>query len=576
MSINEKNKRFLNAAPSSQWKIVPKPDESDDAQVVQNRTDQDNRPARQDFRHRLLRDATAFYRNDTSRFLGELQKAESLLCQKVNLVSKIDFLPPKRKTSPPKDRQETQDQGFDEQLSDTDSEIVTVQRIGRKKYQSDEPEKLIVDVNDFIDTFSVVREPVYHRVNKKKPADCDKKSEYDFLLNRVPQQRGKDEDAETPDLVADFTEQLPPDTSEQFPPDTVVAGNGKLILEPSVICQDVLPFIDDPIVFHDATHHQTHFAIGIVEAVYPCHSEILQPVFENHREQESSTCRNETEVTETRTVPEENIAVADQIRDATGKEAETEADVNAETVVPSDNAPSDDIDDDVVDVAENETSTTLIAHLPGILEHLGEFAGDQCEVLVDYIKDKVYDGSRLIAFCGMKRGVGCSTMTLLAARGILRHGLKTAVIDANFECPNLNVLIAGQRQNEESWVDILHGTVAWETLGITPKDMPLLTVFPLTQNALVNWSRYEPERLQQETNRFVSILQESFDLILLDCGCFENAFEEITWGELALFQPDGVILVRNPKETPLEMLEPCCRDILNGGIGAFGVAENFV
>ena len=610
MSINEKNRRLLNAAQSSQWKIVPKPDESDDAPVVPSPTDQENRPGGQDFRHRLLRDATAFYRNDTSHFLGELQKAESLLYQKVNLISKIDFLPSKRKTSPLKERQETPDRGFDEQLSDAGSDIATVQRIvGKKRKSDEEPEKLIVDVNDFIDTFSLVREPVYHQVNKKKPVDCDRKTEYDFLLDRVPLKRENDNDrnGETPGHVADFAERLPPGN---LVAGNLVDGNVKFVHEPSIVSRDVLSFVDDPIVFHDTIQHPAHFAIGIVEAVYPCRPEILQPVPENNREQESSIRLNESDGSVERTVPDENIfAVEDQVRDATVKktEAETEACAKVKTAVPGDIVPSADraadvteaddalaavddatgVDDVAVgdvdiddaadaDVAENETSTTFFAQLPGIIEHLGEFAGDQCDVLADYIKDKVYDGSRLIAFCGMKRGVGCSTMTLLAAWGIMRHGLKTAVIDANFEFPNLNALVAGQAQNEESWVNILHGTVAWETLGITPKDMPMLTVFPLAQNALANWSQYEPERLQQETNRFVSTLQESFDLILLDCGCFENAFEEITWGELALFQPDGVILVRNPKETPFEMLEPCCRDILNGGIGAYGVAENFV
>ena len=557
------NKRFLNAVQSSQWKVVPRPDESDDVQVVQNPTDRENSPGKQDFRHRLLRDATAFYRNDTSHFLGELQEAESLLYQKVNLVSKIDFLPPKRKTSPHKDWQESQALGFDKQLSDTDSEIDFVQRIERKKHKNDEPEKLIVDVNDFIDTFSVLREPVYHRINKTKPDDFDKKSEYDFLLNQVPPLREMGGDGETPGLVADFVEQLPSD---------YVVKNVKPICEPSITRQDVLPFVDDPIMIYGEIHHQTHFAMGTVEDVCPCHSEIPQHISESNQEQEPSTCLNETKVSELRPAPEkmesrEHVNPVHSLRENTMVVENQIGDAGI-----NDDEPSDD--------GNNDVSTSVVAQLPEILEHLGKFAGDQCESLADYIKDKVYDGSRLIAFCGLKRGVGCSTMTLLAARGIMRHGLKTAVIDANFEFPNLNALITGQQQNkqqaEESWVNILHGTVTWETLGMTPKDMPLFTVFPLAENALVNWSQYEPERLQQETNRFVSTLQEYFDLILLDCGCFEAACEEITWGELALFQPDGVILVRNPKETPAELLEPCCREILNGGIGAFGVAENFV
>ena len=559
MSINEKNKRFLNTVQSSQWKIVHGPDESDDAQVVQNPILQDNCSARQDFRHRLLRDATAFYRNDTSHFLGELQKAESLLNQRVNLISKIDFLPPKRKTSSHKDHHETQDKAFDEQLSDADSDLAAVQRVERKKHKNDEPDKLIVDVKDFIDTFSVAREPVYHLVNKKKLSDCVNKTEYDFLLNQVVLKRENDKDGEAPGQIAGFAEQLPPDN--------VAVNDVKHIDEPSIICQDVLPFADAPFVIQDyPIQLQTHLAIGVVENVFPCHSEFPLFLPENDKHRDSSPCLNETNICEKKAVPEENSNVVESpIRDVSVKE------IQVDEALVSNEEPAYDAEG-----VENEILPLSVAQLPEILEYLGEFAGDQCDDLADYIKDKVYDGSRLIAFCGMKRGVGCSTMTLLAARGIMRHGLKTAVIDANFEFPKLNSMITGQQQSEESWVNILHGRVTWETLGITPKDMPLLTVFPLAENALVHWSQHEPERLQQETNRFVAALHESFDLILLDCGCLETACEEITWGELALFQPDGVILVRNPKETPGEMLEPCCREILNEGIGAFGVAENFV
>jgi hypothetical protein len=563
MSINEKNKRVLNTLQSSQWKIVPGPDESDDVQVAQNPIGQETimqeaRPARQDFRHRLLRDATAFYRNDTSRFLGELQKAESLLHQKVNLISKIDFLPPKRKTHSQQDHHEAQGRGFDKQLSDTDSDIVTVQRIERKNRKKDEPEKLIVDVNDFIDTFSVAREPVYQRVSTKKASDNNGKSEYDFLLDQVSQKRENDG-------IHDTIDHIPPvDIVENN-----VTENANRLCEPSIISQDVLPFVDDPFVILDALHLQTSFAITTVEDAYPCHSDIPQAISENNQQQESWIEREEireTGVSEEQTLPEKNI-ISDEdhicnVRNVTVKEIEVDEVVSwgEESEV----------------VAKIEVPPPVVAQLPGILERLGEFAGDQCDILADYIKDRVYDGSRMIAFCGMQRSVGCSTMTLLAAKGIMRLGLKTAVVDANFEFPNLNTVITGQQENDASWVNILHGADDWETLGITPKDMPLLTVFPLAENALVHWSRHKPERLQQETNRFVALLQEYFDLILLDCGCFENTFEEITWGELALFQPDGVILVHNPKEIPLEMLEPCCREILNSGINTFGIAENFV
>jgi len=620
MSINQKNIKILKTATSSQWKIVSQQDDSDDGLVAQSRYQPESHPtqsspAGQSTRHRTLRDATAFYRNDTSHFLGELQQAETQLYEKVNSAGRIDFFPPKRKTTLRTDSHHTRNKGLDEQLSDSNIAI-PVPKPRKNDLKNPEPEKLIVDVNDFVESFSVFRDPAYLRDKEKKPApEPEKKSEFDFLLEQVQQRRENNALCQTIDYASDALGHVVLED---------IVESMENVTEPSVTCRNVFPIVDNTIVVDGTMQSQMSIIYGTVEDAYTCHPDIhldnpgphqeAEPSFPQDgikvfHEDHGSTTPAETP-TET-SVEEQSVSLISEseshehpllqntphfstVEEVTVENAEdvpeiedkvdivtehhvTEEDNNlaaaekaakADAIVTHEDKPSQGV--------RKYFSPPVVVQLPEILGKFGELAGEQCDGLADYIKDKVYDGRRLITFCGMKRGVGCSTMTLLAAKGIMRHGLKTAVIDANFEFPQLNALVTGQLESEASWINILHGTVAWETLGMSPKDMPLLTVFPLAENALVNWSRYEPERLQQETNRFVSTLQEYFDLILFDCGCFDDTFEEITWGELALFQPDGVILVRNPNETPLEMLEPCCREILSGSISVLGVAENFV
>ena len=566
MSNNQKNIKLLKTSPSSQWKVVPQQDESesDDVPDGSNRNKPESRPeesrtTRQPPGFRVLRDANAFYRNDTSHFLGELQQAETQLFAKVNTANKIDFFPAKRKKSPKTESNDAQNRGFDEQLSD--SNIVSVPKPRKSDHKNTETEKLIVDIDDFVETFSVFRKPDYLRRNEKKDkksSALEQRSEFDFLLEQIQQRRENDAICQTIDDC--------PDTQGRVVIEDIAESMDN-VGEPSITCHEFFPFVDSTIVVDGTMPHLTGMTFGTVEDVCPCHTEIPLKLPETHREVEIPPQQNDVRVFQEHDASTHNHTPAEE-QNVSEKKTESVEVTNAHDASVCANKPFQD--------AGNDFSLSVMTQLPEILERLCELAGEQCDSLVDFIKDKVYDNSRLIAFCGMKRGVGCSTMTMLAAKGITRHGLKTAIIDANFEFPRFNAMVTGQPENEASWVNVLHGTVSWETLGITPKDMPLLTIFPLAENALVNWSQYEPERLQQETNRFVSTLQEYYDLILFDCGCFEDTFEEITWGELALFQPDGVILVCNPKETPFEVLKPCCREILSGNIGVIGVAENFV
>lgn len=551
---------------ASRWKIFPTSDEHADETFSTSDVRSVPRDSAREGNANSRRAPAGFYRNDTSGFLGELQEAENLLHQKVRLASKIDFRPPSRKTSFRTGVSVAEEADIDRLLSDAD--VVPEDRRNKISPKNVEQEKLVVDVNDFVETFAVMRDPVYLKGKRKETILPDTSGEIEHILDGAWLKRKIEHDGKTieekPTPPHDASSADRPetdidrdiDTDDEMDVDTNVPEHATVAVvtldrEPDREHAEERP-AEPPIV--EETAEQT---VTVPEKVE------VKPIIETVADKNVSRTIARSLVAEMRTSV---IAKAKEIEIETVAEPDLHDDIRNDT----DNDANDNIGDND-DIATEPVKATL----PGVLRRLAEFAGDQCDLLAEHVKDRVYDGNRLIAFCGMKRGAGCSTMTLLAAKGMTQLGLKTAVIDANFEFPRLNAIVTGRQDARDCWVDILHGDNDWESVAISPEDASLLTVFPLAENSLVNWSQHEPEILQQETNRLIATLHEQFDLVLLDCGCFEDAFAEITWGELELFQPDGVVLVYAPKETAVDAIVPCCREIAGEGIKVFGTAENF-
>jgi len=537
---------------TSRWKIFPMSDEQDD-QIDEARS-QDDQTHLQDFSHRQSehshRGPTTFYRNDTSGFLGELKEAEGLLHKAVRTASKIDFPPPNKKKFDKTVVSDSNKTDMDCILSNTDvAPDVLAEKPARKAHVQ---EKLIVDVEDFVETFSEIRKPIYHGKKKKITIQPEPSDELEHLLDRAYTKRQTEETTITTTTETVVVTETAVTTETTVEIDS--AEQTESFEKMPHVCEIVMvtPLDDEPIQLETAACDDIAVKISDEQLIAQAKSFVDQTVVVETEQAESNVERD---------------IVVNEI------EIETESDIVIEDHKVA-NDTTHDIESDSIDVIIEPG--TVKAVLPRFLERFEELADDQCGCLAEYIKSKVYNGNRLIAFCGMKRGVGCSTMTLLAARGMAKHGLKTAVIDINFEFPQLNTVMTGRQDTAKNWVDILHGKTDWESVALTPEESPLLTVFPLAENSLANWSQHEPELLQQATNHLVTTLHEHFDLVLLDCGCFDETFAEITWGELELFQPDGVILIYSPKETTVDMLIPCCREIAAEGLEVFGVAENFV
>ncbi|MDR1382774.1 MAG: hypothetical protein LBJ67_02840 [Planctomycetaceae bacterium] len=642
---------------------------------------------------------TTFYKNDTRGFLGELREAKDSLFDRNLSFSKIDFPSPKKKQLPKDVIQEKDTNTFDSLLSDDVSdEKFTIKHLYTKKEKevATEPEKTIIDVADFVETFSVIRPPDYLKQCDKRQARQteDYSEQYEIFLNQTAFKKELADVQTTIDRVAetvsqdvlndisvlmenqaeicehdfnDYADDAIDETRTEQPPRfeaielekeeataettsyAIPSATREEEAEPLEVTEISVANIDSAIAFtanEDATKiHATNeitvegndseqtspIAVSkkteqmkVIEHATPektivdetrktidePHEEIAEQYCEQrqHRniERRQDNLPTKESLTELRIVHAIHEAgeivtakqailerAADIVKESMdissiAEKEETSANDNPQlhATIEEHNVEEDKVVDNQREESDMNTNASVRTEMfrrkfPSIVKQLEGLATEQCDLLAEYIRDKVYHGRRLIAFCGMRRQVGCSTMALIAAKTITRYGLKTALIDANFDYPHLESFcpqgqLSKDQSDESCWVDVLQGKGNWETLGFSPENNELLTIFPLRENVLASWTKYQLEFLQQAANRFITAIHEHFDLILLDCGAFESSCEEITWGELELLQPDGVILVRNPNQTSAEEFEPFYNEMTVGGIEEIGIAENFV
>ncbi|MDR1492436.1 MAG: hypothetical protein LBT05_06930 [Planctomycetaceae bacterium] len=636
---------------------------------------------------------TTFYKNDPRGFLGELREAEDSLFDRTQLLSKIDFPSPKKKQLPKNAIQEKDTNIFDSLLSDDVSdEKFTLIRHSIKKEKEVEaaPEKTIIDVADFVETFSVIRPPDYLK-RQNKPRAENASDPYENFLNQTALKKEFADAQTTIDRVAETIGQgvlndiaasmeYQADVGKQDFHDcvdnTINDATDETVAEQPLetetkfeVIEKRKPTTETICAIQSATRDEEE-ALEITETsatniesvstftanedattIYATTTETT--VEENDSEKTSSiTVYEEPEkaiVVETEKVVHEQCEnIAEQLREqrerrknnppskesltelrivhavdemeeivtakrtvlekAAGivkeskkifsfaeeepvitEQEETSANGNRQihAVTEEDEIEENKVIDNPKEESDMSTNASVITDsynrkFSSIVKQLEGLATEQCDLLAEYIRDKVYRGRRLLAFCGIRRQVGCSTMALVAAKTMTRYGLKTALIDANFDYPYLEAFCSQKQSVEKAselescWIDVLQGKNDWESLGFSPKNNDLLTIFPLRENVLASWTEYQPEFLQQSANKLIATLHEHFDLILLDCGAFEPLCEEITWGELELLQPDGVILVRNPNQTSTEDIEPFYNEMTVGGIEEIGIAENFV
>ncbi len=192
---------------------------------------------------------------------------------------------------------------------------------------------------------------------------------------------------------------------------------------------------------------------------------------------------------------------------------------------------------------------------------LGRAAGIQLDRLADGLAGGLAEGHRVAALAGCRRGEGCTTLLLCAARRLAERGLKVIMVDADFDTPALGRRLGLLPQT--GWEDVLAGRLP---LGeaVIESHADGLAVLPL-RGPLAADADALP------TGQTFATLRKHYDLVLVDLGKLDPPAQSVARQGIEV-----VVLVRNVRLTPAEEVAGVGDRLAASGIWQSGVAENFV
>lgn len=207
---------------------------------------------------------------------------------------------------------------------------------------------------------------------------------------------------------------------------------------------------------------------------------------------------------------------------------------------------------------------------PSACKELSETARDQVERLASAVAAGLSQGTKVVAFCGCRQGDGCTTVLLSVARRLAAAGVRTLLVDADFEQPMLARRLG--LLPEAGWEDALFGRLPVEEAVIESVE-DRLCLLPLRKSQ----PHADPRgSLERDPAADIAVLREHYDLVLIDLGRFTPATES---ADRALRSArrwiDAAVVVNDARNAPSES-NPLCQRLRDAGIAEAGVVENFV
>jgi Mrp family chromosome partitioning ATPase len=207
--------------------------------------------------------------------------------------------------------------------------------------------------------------------------------------------------------------------------------------------------------------------------------------------------------------------------------------------------------------------------LPKACTDLLTRAGRAWDRFADQLASRLARGEKCIAIAGCSAGQGATTVALAAARHLARRGLRSVVVDANFDSPALaqtcgitphvgwSTVVAGQHAVGEALIHSVADDVtlvAWQGRGkpaARPTDSPRLA-------ALFN------------------TLMEQYDLVLVDATPLATPAAIAEFGTLAeAIGLDALYLVSDARTACDDQTRDTCDALARAGVSVAGIIANF-
>lgn len=187
----------------------------------------------------------------------------------------------------------------------------------------------------------------------------------------------------------------------------------------------------------------------------------------------------------------------------------------------------------------------------------------------DHLSERLAQGSQCIAIASCAPGDGRTTVALATAKHLATRGVRTVVVDANFERPNLAQ--SCRITPQAGWAEVVDG------------DRPLSEVLITAVGegvALLPWRRRghdatEPSDTVRVRATFET-LKEQYDLVLLDTAPLVSPAATAALAALAeAIRVDAVYLINDARSTATDELTSICASLRRAGLTVAGTIENF-
>ncbi len=204
---------------------------------------------------------------------------------------------------------------------------------------------------------------------------------------------------------------------------------------------------------------------------------------------------------------------------------------------------------------------------PEVCDELIKAAGKPFDGWAAKLTSTAMAGHNLILLCGMERCEGRTTALLCVAKRLAACGVRTVLVDADFQSPGLAEALGVMVTT--GWEDVLAGGAPLEeALVVSPQDE--LTLLPLGD------APARPQALARSLQVPVGLrmLADQFDLVLIDAGPAAGAGS--TAALLMQQVPDaGVVLVRNSQSAEPAAFDALTEQLQAAELRLLGVAETF-
>ncbi|MGA2797870.1 MAG: AAA family ATPase, partial [Thermoguttaceae bacterium] len=208
---------------------------------------------------------------------------------------------------------------------------------------------------------------------------------------------------------------------------------------------------------------------------------------------------------------------------------------------------------------------------PKVCQRMESIAALELNRLAETLLAAAKQGMKVVGLCSGQRGEGATTLLLCAARQLAARNVKTVLIDADLDEPQLAKRLGLLPQL--GWEDVASGRQPVEEV-LVESTADNIAVLPLCGPLAISDISYASQRIMAES---LDTLRKNYDLVLLDLGPLENprSLGDLASGGLNC-RIDAVTVVHKAGKILATCLPAVRQSLAVAGVAVTGVIENFV